>query len=497
MSKLLKLYTEILSYAGMAPNEKDEVMITLLGEEAPAMIDGKRLVMPTRDILKTTDPEKDIVFHPFQEFVNRGESSIVRKMRKAINIRLNLAVAELAPNLFKIMSNPAMHQRFTPQQREILRVVTESKIDTGPKFSEFTQQFFSTELDRIYVNIYLKKSGKIADKVHSRVGVVSFPGFERFAEKDKPKKFTNAEWAAFRSMLQFIFPGAEENAESYYGYSDSHDFPWLECLLRTAVAMSSRLNELYAVYREFFPDDAEILTLPFNEDWVSKLDNVDDYRDEIRLIPSQRGNEGEVEAAAPKAASGIVQSALQDKPAEATQAQKKEVWDQASRLAPSEPMVAAQPVGPTMVPVQTPSGVVMMPLAQVAPTPAPAPQPATPASTGKGLDFRKIVESNPMLANTGPMNSAVFQQQMQSDPMLMQRLMFEQYLRSQQPISPGLPGSQPVMAGNPGGWGMMAPAPTYNPIWGNNVRPATPEEIHQERLRNWQFGNAGVSPWGI
>ena len=263
-----------------------------------------------------------------------------------------------------------------------------------------------------------------------------------------------------------------------------------------------------------FPENSESLTLPFNENWVDKFDNIESFRDEIRLIPSQRGNEGELETPKKPEISPI-QAAMQDRPRETEQG-KREVWDQNTRLQPTptatptpQPASAASPVYqphqtalPTMVPVQTPNGIVMMPLAQ---TPAPS-APQTPVvEPGKGLDFRKLSESSPMIGANAPVNSAVMMQQMQSDPRMLQQMMYDQYMRMNQPISPGIPGQQPIMSqapvgwNNAPGWGMMATAPqppAYNPIWGNNVRPATPEELRQAQMANWPHGNPN-QPWII
>lgn len=47
MSKLLKLYEDILEYCSMKSDEHNEISTVLDEDVKPAMIEGRRLVMPT------------------------------------------------------------------------------------------------------------------------------------------------------------------------------------------------------------------------------------------------------------------------------------------------------------------------------------------------------------------------------------------------------------------------------------------------------------------
>ena len=92
MSKLLHLYENILDYCSMKPDSKGKVNISFVfedgkdGEVTPAMLEGRQLVMPTPEQFKTYDPDKVIIFHPLQEYVNRGESEVVKSLRYQLNV---------------------------------------------------------------------------------------------------------------------------------------------------------------------------------------------------------------------------------------------------------------------------------------------------------------------------------------------------------------------------------------------------------------------------
>ena len=302
MSKLHKLYQQILDFAGFKVEEDGELSITLNGRDFPADIDGKKLKFPYQDCLKNLDPEREIIFHPFQEYINRGESDVVRKLRRIINIRLNIATISVIDALMTVLSNPAVHSKLTPQQRELIKSVDVIDDVLRGRFMSMAAAGFSAAPDSLFVNIYTKKSGTFRGERHPRVGVVTFPGaVEKHAAFEKLK---DKEFAKVMQVFAFAFPGYDE-AEAYNGFSDSVDCPWLDCLLRTAANVAGRLNELWDMYGSFVDNENVI---KFNLDWLEGIDNLNALKKEIALIPSQRGNEGADEAAQAQAQAAVTHS---------------------------------------------------------------------------------------------------------------------------------------------------------------------------------------------
>ena len=292
MNKLHTLYRQILTFAGFEVEKDDTLHIYLDGKDYPADIDGKKIKFPTDEALRAFDSEREVIFHPLQEFVGRGESDVVRKLRRILNVRLNLATLFMIDGLMDILSSQATHSKMNPEQRELLRSVGVVDGALRAKFNSVAVSAFSESPDSLFVNMYLKKSGTYRGEKHARVGVVSFPIYS--PEFSATKKFKKDEWETVLQIMRFVFPDSETDPEAYNNFSDSNDCAWLSCLLNTSAGLAERINMLQDLYKEFLNPDNLI---EFNMDWVEGFNNLEQYRKEIMMIPSQRGNEGVNEVA--------------------------------------------------------------------------------------------------------------------------------------------------------------------------------------------------------
>lgn len=474
MNKLHVLYKNILDFAGFTVDDDGSMRVVLNGRSFPADIDGKLLKFPYDASLKKLDPAKEIIFHPLQEFINRGESDVVRKLRRVINVRLNLSTLSMLDGLMEILSTPALHSKMNPQQRELIKSVDVVDEVFRGKFMAAATAAFAETPDALFVNIYTKKSGTFRGERHARVGVVSFPsstdipaGFQKIKEKD---------WKKVQQLLEFIFPG-QEDGDAYNSFSDSTDCPWLDCLLRTSINVAGRLNELWAVYGKFINNENVI---DFNLEWVDGFDDLNSYKKEIMMIPSQRGNEGEPEAKAEPtkpSVSMISAAALNPAPTPTVAAPVQETqFVDRRHHTPAAPIYgdAVQPLQP-QYPGQVPGQVV-------------APAPVKHNADGK-VSFDSLVQSSPMPMMMQPtqFNSPITQQQLQQQQLMQQAAMMQSpSMAAMVGMMPGMyPGGvMPGMAVDP--WGrpvgvpmqqqmtqhqqMMQPQMQYD-AWGRPVMP--------------------------
>lgn len=286
--RLLKLYEAILKFCSMEPGDGGKIDIVTRDSRKPAMIDDLRMAMPTMENLRAGPDEKLIIFHPLREYIDRGESIVVRKLRHHINVRLNFAVYALASELFRIIADTANHDKLTPEQRELLLQVQNVDATTEQRFMDYVIKKYKDMTSRYFVNIYLKKSGVYKGEKHARVGVVSFPFYE-LLDDTTIKTSRVADRETFRSMLSFIFPGSLDDKEEWNSFSDSRNAPWLECLLKTSLKLAERINELSHLYKDFLTHREDFM---FDTSWMEAIDNLSDYEGDIAKIPTQRGNEG-------------------------------------------------------------------------------------------------------------------------------------------------------------------------------------------------------------
>lgn len=412
MAKLLKLYENILDYCSMKPDTHGNINISFVFDDgsdaSPAMLEGRQLVMPVDEQFKKYDPDKVIVFHPLQEYVNRGESEVVKALRYQLNVRINYTILVVASSLLELVGSPALHKNLTPEQRELLLQVSGAELTSASRFMEFAVKRFSDASSRFFTNIYLKKAGTYQGQKHARVGVVQFPFYELL--KSGEVKFKKNDEETFRSILNFMFPGSMDDPEAYNSFSDHRDAPWLDCLLKTSYNLAQRLNDLIRLYKPYIEDADKYV---FNEDWVDELENIESYRAEIRRIPSQKGNEGTIEKEGKQE-----QSVLAQRPVPAP-VEKPQPLQQP--LPPGPPVVQQPqyPQYPQQQYPQYPNQQMMQP-----PVMQPMPQPTSLQTTESGkLDFKSIEATNPMVAAAGMVSTPITQWQ-QAQQMQMQRPQF-------------------------------------------------------------------------
>lgn len=380
--KLNRLYTNILSYASLLPDGAGKIKTSFVFDDADGdyvKIEGRELVLPTDENLKSYHPEKVVVFHPLQEFVNRGESDVVKLLRHQVNYRLNYTVLVVASGLLNLVASSAIHKELSPEQRELIRSVPEADPAAVARFTEFVVKRFGTAPGRFFCNVYLKKAGTFQGQKHARIGVVQFPYYEIFSDPDDTKKLKKGDEAIFKSIMQFIFPESDTDAEAYNNFSDHRDAPWLDCLLKTSYNLAGRLNELLKLYKPYIDDADKYL---FNTGWIDPIDDLEPYRAEIRRIPSQKGNEG------------------------TTEIDGKEVSTLAPKVDIAKPQARREV--PTSVPVARPVNRLEMLPPPEEPifdrygrclNPPPIPD-IVPNAEGK-VDFRALKANNPMVAAAG------------------------------------------------------------------------------------------------
>lgn len=403
MTKLLDLYTSILNYHQVSVNEKGECEYSLIpSEKKPVIFDEKRLVLPTPENLRNSDGDTRLIFHPLREMIDRGESLVVKGLRHLANIRLNYATMGLINELLRIANSEKLHSGLSPEQRKVLIDIGEVDLRTRKNFTDFCVKQYEKRNDRLFCHVFMRKRGTYQGQKHARVGIVTFPLYDILKEKEVLGLEREKDRKTFLNALRAVFPGSDEDGEKYNGYSDSVEAPWLLCLLNTSYNLAFRLNELFDLFSEHIEGVEE---LKFNDDWVNEVQDLSTYKTEIRMIPSQRGNEGPVEGGEePKEPHHARPVPQNQRPVQASSSQTQAepplpvptpVQPQAAIQQTYQPPPTPQPVYQPQQPVYQQPGYPQPPQ-PVYQSPA-APSYAERTSSGK-LDFRAIAARNPQVA---------------------------------------------------------------------------------------------------
>lgn len=363
MTDIIKIYKDILEFSGMSSDEKGLVSIKVGSSMEPALIKGERLVLPIPTQLVHNPDDKKVVFHPLMESIVRGPSVVIDKLLHCVNIKLNYTVGIIMQSLLSLIASAELHSRLSPQQHELLLGIESIDDKVITAFTNAMLQGMKTKPDRLFINLYLKKGGKVKDKKYASVGIISFPFFSEIDEM----KVRVKDKTAFKQLFKFMFPDIDDKEAYNYG-SESRIAPVAESLLKTSGILAVRLNELLNVYKDYI-DNPEMLV--FKLDWLDYFDNLEDIASDIRKIPMQSGNEGSIGVQKPT-------------PPPATQFIPQPIN-------PGYPQPYHQPA---QQPIQQPQTVV----------------------TNRGIDFRSLVNANPQLIGNAQRAMPAYQQPQQRTP---------------------------------------------------------------------------------
>lgn len=316
--KLIPLYESILRTAHLTCSADGYVSRKLLGDPEPALIKGKRLVLPTPDHLAKTDNE--VRFHPLSENILRGESEVLEFFRSALNIRMNYTLSLLVYQMMVIGTSPAVHKKLSPDQSLFLSKVKNADEKTLEVLQRLMKAMPYNQTQKAFVSIYLKKGGVVGDRKYMRAGIVTFPLYNELVKGELEVygvKMRVKDRDSIRALLEYMFPNIDK-VGSYSRGSDSQVAPFLDALMKSVMSLASPLNDLVELYKKHIDDPENMM---FESGWVETFDNLEVMLPEIRKVPMQSGNEGSTTAtaAAPAAESVAFAGTKQQEQPAATQ----------------------------------------------------------------------------------------------------------------------------------------------------------------------------------
>jgi len=365
MTDLLKIYTDVLAFAGMKVDDNARVYTRINDEKQYVMVNGLPIVLPTETHLRTANIKEKLIFHPLSEnILKQGEPEIVQKLRKFINIRLNSTFGIIAQSLLVLAASEKLHPQLTPDQTELMITLKSADNTMVKHWSEIMVKTFSQK--KSFVDIYVRYGGTFKDQRYFRIGVTSFPVYEELKPEKGPLfgvHVRNKDRETLRELYRFILPGIDLPEQYSFG-SNSNTAPYLDALMHSAMNVASRFNTIIDQYQDYIITESCGMTLDqlkFSADWVDGFEDLDALLPAIRRIPAQLVTE-EVPVAAPVSA----------------------------------PVPVPGPAYPIAAPIPTP---VASPTQQQ----VMASEPQGLQYTSHGLDFKSLVRQQPNLAMNMPM----------------------------------------------------------------------------------------------
>lgn len=286
---LCSAYTTILNTLG-AEVQEDNGLVSISGQ--PVTVEKKRLILPTRENLKVIPNNDDVVaFHPLSENIYRGESPVLRRMRRMVSARLSVMMSTLMLELTAIAVNTDMHDKLTAKQGAFLDVMPVANKKT---FKAVTSLITNAAKKRTPImSIYLKRGGKIDGKGFHRVCTIKCNLHAELVNEDVDKPFgvtmSKTDRAAIIALVETLMPELAKGEESIIRVgSKSPLAPYFQSLMLGFAEATVSMNKLIWLMRKHLEDYESIYSnLP--DEVITMVGELAKYRD---LIPSLPGNEG-------------------------------------------------------------------------------------------------------------------------------------------------------------------------------------------------------------
>lgn len=305
---LLSTLEVMLSLGALSSDEDGLISTHFAKSPKPALLTfkdeqgnshDKRLVLPTPNQLKMEgDWENRVAFNPLKESALTGESRTVEYLRKSINYRLNRAIWILMDNMLLYSASPEYRKKMTKDHMDLLKACKDADETMITNFKKIMEKVNFTDLKHSFVQIYLKKLGKINDVQYPCVAVANFPWYKELRASNKEfhgVKFRKVDLMTYKNMLEYLFKDINVEGSFNVGVADSIA-PFTEALIRITAKLAEKLNhvsELLFIKSNVAGDKAQELinNTYFNLEVLSVFDDMDSLLPELRMIPMLPGNE--------------------------------------------------------------------------------------------------------------------------------------------------------------------------------------------------------------
>lgn len=304
--EILEFYKHVIEAAGLQVSEENIVMANIDGVDTPVEIGGKLLRLPTPEFLKNPDWDAYVAFHPLCENAARGESEVLKQLRRFMVSTLNADLMFMMESLVGICADKDNHRRLSTTASECLDAIPGADATSVKKLEKIEKEMDLTSrevvgevMDRIattqrrrMVNMFLTRGGMWRDKKYARVCSVEFPFV---SENDREGrsifgvKLRVGDYEGFRNLFKFIIGEKDDLTTAFHGATNTLTAPYLTALLMSWFKISKRLNQLKKVYGKHVEGMKDLIV---DTSWEKELEN---FTEMSRMIPPLDGNTGAVE----------------------------------------------------------------------------------------------------------------------------------------------------------------------------------------------------------
>lgn len=249
-------------------------------------VEGKTLVLPTRDRLKANEWSTTQPFHPMCEDAVMGQSPVMHWLARTVKIALSMHLGSIMTIVLETAAKPELQEQAKdPKLVDILGSCKTAKASTLVAWNKIIAKMNTKEIDLLH--IALNRGGNIDGEKYHRVCNVHFPILD---DKDDDGflygiKMSKNDKLAIVGLFNYIITGVTWN----FGSNDT--VPYFHSLMSMYASFVKRYNFFAKVLKRI--SDFK----PLATDWILELN---DLRQFMNKIPKLSGNEGKITRAAKK-----------------------------------------------------------------------------------------------------------------------------------------------------------------------------------------------------
>lgn len=289
---VVDFYRKVLISTGCDVEENGLVSREFGGNKNPLKIsidreNSLRLTLPTKQFLDSPDWNNLIAFHPLSENIVKGESIIIKELKKLMEFRITDVITTMMLEMTEIAVDKNGHKKLSPTQKKFLTLMPEANEKTFTQLSKILCSI-SNKGERKLCSLYIKRGGSINGTPYKRVGVVSFPITDELNKEEKDIfdiKLSAAEKKAIKSLFYWLLPNADVVGAYNYG-SEDETAPNFHALCGAFMNVMKNIN----AKMEMFKEREEIGKMYREINWDVEHGNLKDFYGEIPVLPYNDGD---------------------------------------------------------------------------------------------------------------------------------------------------------------------------------------------------------------
>lgn len=286
------MYSAVLTSLGCEVDANDLVSFIMpSGDRSPLLVEGKRLVIPTPEMLGRINSEQHIAYHPLCEMIMLNESQVQAKIRNVINIKTMFVISTLMLELIGIAISNDKETISKSPYFDLFEQMHEATPRTQKAVKALVETLKPSGLNKRLVNFMSKRVGKINDKEYRRITSVVFPIMDEFkanmpSDRIFDVKMAKKDKEVIYRLLKYIVPNIE--VTDYYSQgSESMIGPNFDSLVKSYAMLMGDVNKVSWKFKD------SLANVSFLNADLGYMDMIKDLEQYKGFLPVLEGNQGE------------------------------------------------------------------------------------------------------------------------------------------------------------------------------------------------------------